>query len=129
MSRTSFLVAGVIFILSACNGGSAGSIGSTTAITSEQKLVSYLDASTYQSIEEYEAGLGEMGVVMGYWTIAFDEDTFVWDYSDLSVGGSYSYVSETAFLVQLSNSSFLAEIEFEEDELIWDSIRYEKIVE
>lgn len=123
-----FSVIAMALCLIGCGADDSGK-SDYSALQSTEDLNTYLNGKTYRSTDRYEVGLGESGVVLGHWSIIFDDNRFTWFHSDYAEIGTYSYINETNFLVEFTNTSFSAEILFENSEMIWDDISYEQIPE
>ena len=48
-----------------------------------------IEGARFDSIRELDLGLGPDGVIMGHWTIYFENGNFSWTYSDISSTGVY----------------------------------------
>ena len=92
--------------------------------------------SSFQSINQYEAGLGPNGPAMGYWDIQFQkgttlsnygEPTFQWGHSDVSESGTYT-CKENVLQVKFSDHSITAHYDGAKKILTWDGVEYKKFV-
>lgn len=82
-----------------------------------------LVGTTFLSIEELECGLGPKGVELCSWSVAFDEaGEYLWMYSDLGEGGSYS--CDGGVITLGNNPSLEAVYDAETGILTWDGVEY-----
>ena len=78
--------------------------------------------STFQSMEEYEVGLGPDGEVFGYWYIFFyEEHHFEWYHSDSTESGFYTCTNNR---IEASNPNIEAYYDDTTDILMWNNIPY-----
>lgn len=77
--------------------------------------------TTFLSVDELECGLGEDGPVLCNWQITFEEDgDYLWMYSDVGEGGTYSCQGGNLFISGESDLDFDAATGI----LTWDGVEY-----
>ena len=92
---------------------------------SQERLVAFLDGSTYKSAGLQQLGqTGDDTVAVGHWELNFSDDMFTWSYSDVVEFGNYNYLSANRFTAVFHDREYL--IEVERGDIIWDGIRYIK---
>jgi len=97
-----------------------------TTFDSQQTLVTYLDGASYQSVDMQNNGLSADGTVsLGYWFVDFTDNTFNWTYTDIAEAGTYTYVDSENFTAVFSDREL--NIVVEEDEIVWDNLRYRRV--
>lgn len=96
---------------------------SISQFNSQQTLVDYLDGSSYKSAELRPVGeLANGSIAHGSWFLSFTSDTFVWDFSDVSAAGTYSFNDESSFTAIFADEEL--SIEIVGDDILWDGVRY-----
>ncbi|KHE91326.1 MAG: hypothetical protein K8F52_12670 [Candidatus Scalindua rubra] len=88
-----------------------------------------INGAMFRSVKKWESGLSLNGVVLGYWTIKFDNGMYSWVYSDVESTGSYSCKGWNIIVAGSSQSKIHAEYNPHENLLIWDGKKYKRIEE
>ncbi|MCA9653973.1 MAG: hypothetical protein H6712_03745 [Myxococcales bacterium] len=82
--------------------------------------------TTFQSVDELECGLDPMGPVLCHWTLEFGSDgSFLWMYSDIGEGGTYSCVG--GMVVLEGNETPDHSYDLETHILNWNGVDYEPV--
>ncbi|MFO7567676.1 MAG: hypothetical protein R6X02_33855 [Enhygromyxa sp.] len=79
----------------------------------------------YTSNEQLECGLGPGGVALCYWSVRFDGEQFVWNYSDISEAGGYDCVDLD--LVARPDGEHLGTVSADGSSLIWSGVGYSRV--
>ena len=79
---------------------------------SQESLVALLNGKTFQSLEQQPVGETITGAqAFGSWFINFVEDTFTWDYQDISEAGTYQYLDDDSFTAILPDRKIVVVVE------------------
>ena len=90
---------------------------------SQKSLMELLDGKTYQSLKQKPVGETITGAqAFGFWHISFVQDTFTWEYQDVSEAGTYQYLDNDNFTVVLPGRQFSVAVEG--DDIVFDGVRY-----
>jgi len=84
---------------------------------------STLEASGWESAEQYECGLGPNGVEMCHWWIEFGGGSFFWSYSDIGESGEYKCHQNWITSFAANGREYQGMIHNPE-ELDWDGVLY-----
>lgn len=103
----------------------------STSLSSEEVIIadacSMFTDSIFRSVEQHEVGLGPNGPAMGYWEIHFEDDAFVWFYSDFAEYGTYSCNDGILDAILENDSPLNASFNEIEAVLLWDDLEYMKV--
>lgn len=130
MKGAKLLVSTIAFIVLCGCGNEAGQVQEPVSISSESELSAYLSGFEFESLEDYELGLGQNGEVFGKWKIVFsgDDNSFQWYYSDVLENGEYAFLEANRFSVTSGNTSFVATIYPGTEQIEWQDIIYRRVV-
>ena len=99
---------------------------STSIGDSAESLVSYLDNSTFSSVEEFDIGENATGeLVMGTWSLSFEGIEVSWRVQDAVMPGNYAYTSPARFQLIFGDTRVPAYI-LDGGELMVDFVIYDK---
>ena len=78
---------------------------------------------SFDSVQEYECGLGPDGVFMCNWSISFTAAEYTWLYSDIKESGRYT-CAQGELVSTTSSRSIAGSYDADTGRLIWDGISY-----
>lgn len=122
-------------IFDECTEGAAPSVNDsvvyhkdlTNQFDSQEALVAFLDGGSFRSTGLRPIGETSPGITaVGYWFVDFTGNTFTWAYEGVSEAGTVSYLDGNTFTAILADSELT--IDVEGDTILWDSVRYRKVI-
>lgn len=97
----------------------------TTQFVSEETLLSFLDGTSYRSVEQLSIGESGTGITtLGHWFVDFTQNTFTWSYQDVSEVGTVEFTQDDSFDITLSERRYSVAVEG--NDIILDGVRYTK---
>lgn len=93
---------------------------------SQESLIEFLDNGSFRSTSLQNVGETTLGAAIGYWFIDFTDDMFTWSYQGISEAGAVSFIGSNRFSAVFSNRELA--IEVEGDDLLWNGVRYSKVI-
>ena len=96
-------------------------------VDSQETLVSYLDNSRYNSVEQFDIGETATGeLVLGNWSLQFDDDEVTWYVQDTAIVGTYTYTGKSSFQVSLGDNNYSAYL-LDDNEIMFESAVYKRV--
>jgi len=100
----------------------------TSRFDSRQSLISYLDGSTYATVDQFDIGENAFGqVALGKWSVQFADNQIVWSVQGTVTVGTYSFNNGSSFNIDVGFNELTAFI-LNNDQLVIDSIVYQREV-
>ena len=100
----------------------------TSRFDSRQSLISYLDGSTYATVDQFGIGENAFGqVALGKWSVQFADNQIVWSVQGTVTVGTYSFNNGSSFNIDVGFNELTAFI-LNNDQLVIDSIVYQREV-